>query len=70
MNAQHSVVKQLETLDRGIQRVRVLAEDVHENVFYSVLDAHKVQSIDKIPSFEVLKVVVTDLQNATQGIAA
>jgi hypothetical protein len=70
VNAQHWVVKQLETLDRGIQRVRVLAEDVHENVFYGVLDAHKVQSIDKIPSFEVSKVVVTDLQNATQGIAA
>jgi hypothetical protein len=42
VNAQHWVVKQLETLDRGIQRVRALAEDVHENVFYGVLDAHKV----------------------------
>jgi hypothetical protein len=70
VDAQHWVVKQLETIDRGIQRVRVLAEDVHENVFYGVLDAHKVQSIDKIPSFEVLKAVVTDLQNATQGVAA
>ncbi|RSL18598.1 Rad52/22 family double-strand break repair protein [Edaphobacter aggregans] len=70
VGAQNWVVKQLETLDRGIQRVRVLAEDVHENVFYGVLDAHRVQSIDKIPSFEVLKAVVTDLQNATQGVAA
>ena len=70
VDAQNWVVKQLETIDRGIQRVRVLAEDVHENVFYGVLDAHKVQSIDKIPSFEVLKAVVTDLQNATQGVAA
>ena len=69
VDAQNWVVKQLETIDRGIQRVRVLAEDVHENVFYGVLDAHKVQSIDKIPSFEVLKAVVTDLQNATQGVA-
>ena len=39
VDAQHWVVKQLETIERGIQRVRVLAEDVHENVFYGVLDA-------------------------------
>ena len=59
-----------EVIDRGIKRVRVLAQEVHENVFYGVLDAHKVQSIDKIPSFEALKAVVNDLQNTAQVIAA
>ncbi len=70
VNAQNWVLQQLEVIDRGIKRVRVLAQEVHENVFYGVLDAHKVQSIDKIPSFEILKAVVNDLQNAAQGIAA
>jgi hypothetical protein len=70
VEAQHWILQQMEILDRGIKRVRVLAQEVHENIFYGVLDAHKVQSIDKIPSFEVLKAVVNDLQNTAQGVAA
>ena len=70
VDAQKWILQQLTVLDRGIKRVRVLAEEVHENVFYAALDAHKVQSIDKIPSFEVLKAVGTDLQHAAQGVAA
>ena len=49
---------------------RSLAQEIHENAFYAVLDAHKVQSVDKIPSFEVLKAVVVDLQNAAHQSAA
>ena len=70
VDAQKWILQQLAVIDRGIKRVRVLAEEVHENVFYAALDAHKVQSIDKIPSFEVLKAVGTDLQHAAQGVAA
>ena len=70
VDAQKWILNQLSVIDRGIKRLRVLAEEVHENVFYATLDAHKVQSIDKIPSFEVLKAVVTDLQHAAQGVAA
>ncbi len=70
VDAQKWILQQLEVIDRGIKRVRVLAEEVHENVFFGVLDAHKVQSIDKIPSFEALKAVVNDLQSAAQGVAA
>ncbi len=70
VDAQKWVLQQLQTVDRGISRVRALAEEVHENVFYSVLDAHKVQSVDKIPSFDVLKAVVNGLKDATQGVAA
>jgi hypothetical protein len=70
VEAQNWILQQLEVIDRGIKRVRVLAQEVHENVFYGVLDAHKVQSIDKIPSFEALKAVVNDLQNNAQGVAA
>jgi hypothetical protein len=68
--AQGNVIQSLETRERGINKLRELAEEVHENVFFGVLDAHKVQSVDKIPSFEILKTVVTDLQNASQGVAA
>jgi hypothetical protein len=70
VEAQNWILQQLEVIDRGIKRVRVLAQEVHENVFYGVLDAHKLQSIDKIPSFEALKAVVNDLQNNAQGVAA
>ena len=70
VEAQNWILQQLEVIDRGIKRVRVLAQEVHENVFYGVLDAHKVQSIDKIPSFEALKAVVNDLQNTAQVVAA
>jgi hypothetical protein len=68
--AQENVLQSLETRERGINKLRELAEEVHEDVFFGVLDAHKVQSIDKLPSFEILKAVVTDLQNASQGVAA
>jgi len=70
VDAQKWILRQLEKVDRGIQRVRVLAEELHEKVFYGVLDAHNVQSIDKIPSFEVLKAVVNDLQQAAHPVAA
>ena len=70
LRAQQWVVKHLETLERGIDRVRDLAQELQEQVFFGVLDHHKVQSIDKIPSYEVLKALVTDLQSAAGAIAA
>ena len=70
VSAQKWMIQQLETVERGITRVRTLAQEIHENAFYAVLDAHKVQSVDKIPSFDVLKAVVIDLQNAAHQSAA
>lgn len=70
VDAQRWILQQLSTLDRGINTVRALAQDLHQNVFIGVLDAHEVQSIDKFPSFDVLKAVVRDLQGATGTIAA
>jgi hypothetical protein len=70
VSAQKWMIQQLEIVERGIMRVRSLAQEIHENAFYAVLDAHKVQSVDKIPSFEVLKAVVVDLQNAAHQSAA
>ena len=70
LRAQQWALKQLETLARGVDRVRELAPELQEQVFYRVLDNHKVQSIDKIPSFEVLKELVRDLQSAARGVAA
>lgn len=70
LKAQNWILQELTTVERGINRIRELAEQVHENVFFGVLDALKVQSVNKIPSFEVLKTVVTNLQNAAQGVAA
>ncbi len=70
LRAQQWVLKQLETLDRGVERIRELAQELQEQVFFGVLDHHKVQSIDKVPSFEVLKALVRDLQSAAGAIAA
>ena len=70
VSAQKWMIQQLGIVERGIMRVRSLAQEIHENAFYAVLDAHKVQSVDKIPSFEVLKTVVVDLQNAAHQSAA
>jgi len=70
MNAQKWMIQQLEIVERGIMRVRSLEQETQENAFYALLDAHKVQSVDKIPSFEVLKAVVVDLQNAAHQSAA
>ncbi len=70
LRAQQWALKQLETLARGVDRVRELAPELQEQVFYRVLDHHKVQSIDKIPSFEVLKELVRDLLSAARGVAA
>ncbi len=70
VEAQRWVEEHLVMLDRGIQKVRKLAAEVHENVFYAVLDAEKVQSIDKLPSFAVLKAIVRRLQEATHTAAA
>ena len=70
LQAQQWVLKQLETLERGVDRVRELAQELQEQVFFGVLDHYRVQSIDKIPSFNVLKSIVTDLQNAAGAVAA
>ena len=70
LRAQQWALKQLETLARGVDRVRELAPELQEQVFYRVLDNHNVQSVDKIPSFEVLKGLVRDLQSAARGVAA
>ncbi len=70
MEAQRWVEEQLATLARGIQKVRALAGEVHDNVFFGILDAHHVRSIDKVPSFEALKAIVRDLQTATHTAAA
>ena len=70
LQAQEWVLKQLQTLERGVDRVRELAQELQEQVFFGVLDHYRVQSVDKIPSFNVLKAIVTDLQNAAGAVAA
>jgi hypothetical protein len=48
---------------RGISRVRDLAERVGDTRFIDVLDYHRVDSVTKIPSLEVLKRLVAALES-------
>ena len=68
--AQHWVLAQLQTVQRGIDGIRSLAEAVPEHEFYSVLDQHNVESVTRIPSFDVLRKVFTDLKGKADCVAA
>jgi hypothetical protein len=68
--AQRWVLAQLETIQRGIDGIRALAEAVPEHEFYAVLDQHSVESVTRIPSFDVLRKVFTDLKRRADSAAA
>ena len=68
--AQCWVLAQLQTVQRGIDGIRALAEAVPEHEFYAVLDQHNVESVTRIPSFDVLRKVFTDLKGKANSVAA
>jgi hypothetical protein len=45
-------------------------ETVPEHEFYAVLDQHNVESVTRIPSFDVLRKVFTDLKEKADRVAA
>ena len=68
--AQRWVLAQLQTVQRGIDGIRALAEAIPEHEFYAVLDQHNVESVTRIPSFDVLTKVFTDLKGKADSVAA
>jgi hypothetical protein len=60
---QGDVLDCMKRASRGISRVRDLAERVGDTRFIDVLDYHRVDSVTKIPSLEVLKRLVAALES-------
>lgn len=60
---QGNVLECMERASRGISRVRDLAERVGDARFIDVLDYHRVDSVTKIPSLDVLKQLVAALES-------
>jgi hypothetical protein len=55
---QLEVLKWMESGVRGMAQIRHVASEIPEGLFFGILDRHKVQSLDRVPSFAVLKQLV------------
>jgi hypothetical protein len=55
---QLEVLKWMESGVRGMAQIRQIASEIPEGLFFGILDRHKVQSLDQVPSFAVLKQLV------------
>jgi hypothetical protein len=61
---QQSVLQWMESGGRGMAQIRELAAKIPETKFYSVLDCQGVQSLAKVPNFDVLKKLVEEMTQA------
>jgi hypothetical protein len=71
---QLEVLKWMESGVRGMAHIRQVASEIPEGLFIGILDRHKVQSLDQVPSFAVLKQLVEAMNQvrpsgAEQGVA-
>ena len=55
---QMEVLKWMESGVRGMAHIRQVASDIPEGMFFGILDRLKVQSLDQVPNFAVLKQLV------------
>lgn len=55
---QLEVLKWMESGVRGMAQIREIASEIPEGLFFGILDRHKVQSLDQVPSFAVLRQLV------------
>jgi hypothetical protein len=55
---QLEVLTWMESGVRGMAHIRQVASEIPEGLFFGILDRHKVQSLDQVPSFAVLKQLV------------
>lgn len=55
---QLEVLKWMESGVRGMAQIRQVASEIPEGMFFGILDRHKVQSLDQVPSFAVLRQLV------------
>ena len=64
---QQSVLNWVESATRGMAQVRKIAAEIPETQFYSILDHHGVQSLARVPNFDVLKKLVDEMTQAAPG---
>jgi hypothetical protein len=67
---QQSVLNWVESATRGMAQVRKIAAEIPETKFYSILDQHGVQSLARVPNFDVLKKLVDDMTHAATDKSA
>jgi hypothetical protein len=61
---QLEVLKWMESGVRGMAKIREIAAEIPEGLFYGILDRHNVQSLDRVPNFAVLKQLVEEMNRA------
>ena len=64
---QRRVLNWMESGTRGMGQIRKIAAEIPETKFYAILDQHDVQSLAKVPNFDVLKKLVAEMTRATSG---
>jgi hypothetical protein len=67
---QQIVLSSMESCARGMSRIRAIAAELPETKFYSILDEAGVPSLDRIPSFDVLKQLGNEMSQAASNQSA
>jgi hypothetical protein len=67
---QQTVLSSMRTCVGGMQRIREIAASLAETEFYAILDRLNIQSLDRIPSFEVFQELGRAMTAAAEGTAA
>jgi hypothetical protein len=67
---QQSVLNWMESATRGMAQVRKIAAEIPETKFYAILDHHGVQSLARVPDFDVLKKLVDEMAQAASNKSA
>jgi hypothetical protein len=67
---QHVVLRSMETCLRAMRRIREIAVKLPEGEFYTILDDLGVQSLDRIPSFEVFQKLANAMHAAIEKSVA
>lgn len=67
---QQTVLSSMKTCVRGMQRIREIAASLAETQFFAILDRLNIQSLDRIPSFEVLQELGRAMTAAAEETAA
>jgi hypothetical protein len=67
---QQTVLSSMKTCVRGTQRIREIAASLAETEFYAILDRLNIQSLDRIPNFDVFQELGRAMTAAAEETAA
>jgi hypothetical protein len=66
---QQVVLRSMEICLRAMRRIREIATELPEEQFYIILDDLGVQSLDRIPSFEIFQKLANAMHAAEESVA-